>query len=67
MLEEFHITQECVKIYCDNQNAIYLTNHEVYHEMTNYIDICFHFVAEKVVLEDNPTNMFNKLLHGSKI
>ncbi|XP_073289130.1 secreted RxLR effector protein 161-like [Primulina huaijiensis] len=33
ILEEFGITQQWVAVHCDNQGAIHLTKHQVFHEM----------------------------------
>lgn len=34
-IQELEITQQCMKILCDNQSAIHLINHKVYHERKN--------------------------------
>lgn len=46
IIMEWGITQECVKIYCDSKNVIYLTNNQVYHEKIKFIEIPFHFIRE---------------------
>ena len=76
MIGELGITQECVRIHCDSQNAIPLANHQVYHERTKHIDICLHFVrdmietkeivVEKVASEENPADVFTKSLPRSR-
>lgn len=37
-----------VRIYIDNQSAIYLSKNLVYHERTKYVDIKFHIVRNMV-------------------
>ncbi|MCI03809.1 retrovirus-related pol polyprotein from transposon tnt 1-94, partial [Trifolium medium] len=44
MIGEMRISQGRVKIHCDSQSVIHLTNHQVYHERTKHIDIRLHFV-----------------------
>ncbi|GAU34895.1 hypothetical protein TSUD_144260 [Trifolium subterraneum] len=72
MIGEMRISQGCVKIHCNSQNAIHLANHQVYHERTKHIDIRLHFVrdmietkeiiVDKVASEENPADMFTKSL-----
>jgi hypothetical protein len=76
MIGKMGISQRCVKIHCDNQSAIHLANHQVYHERTKHIDIRLHFVrdmietkeiiVEKVASEENPADMFTKSLLRAK-
>ncbi|CAJ2674023.1 unnamed protein product [Trifolium pratense] len=76
MIGEMGISQGCVKIHCDNQSAIHLANHQVYHERTKHIDIRLHFVrdmietkeimVEKIASEENPADMFTKSLPRAK-
>ncbi len=37
-----------ITIYCDNQGAIALAHNLKDHRRTKHIDICYHFVREKV-------------------
>ncbi|CAJ2642413.1 unnamed protein product [Trifolium pratense] len=76
MIGEMGISQGCMKIHCDNQSAIHLANHQVYHERTKHIDIRLHFVrdmietkeimVEKIASEENPADMFTKSLPRAK-
>lgn len=75
MIRELEITQEYVKINCDCQCVIHLTNHQVCHDRTKQIDISLHFIRgmidskkiefQKVHLEENPTDMFIKSMSRS--
>ena len=51
MAEEFEIAQKCVKIHCDTQSMIHLTNNQVYHKRTKYFDIRFLFIRDKIELK----------------
>lgn len=74
-IEELEITQERVKINCDSQSVIYLTNHEVYHERIKHININLYHISDvaelkkilvhKVPLEEN--DWLTKLFLRSKL
>ena len=56
----------------DNQGAIFTTSNPVQKKQTKHIDICFHFIQEKVSegkvslhfipTDQNPADMFTKNL-----
>lgn len=48
LLKDFGHEQQQVKIYCDNQSAIYLTKNQQFHNRTKRIDIKFHYVREQI-------------------
>ena len=72
MIGELGIIQGCVTIHLDSQNATHLTNHKVYHERIQHIDINLHFIRnvlesnevwiEKIASKDNLADMFTKSL-----
>lgn len=74
-IEELEITQERIKINCDSQSVIYLTNHEVYHERIEHININLYHIRDvaelkkilvhKVPLEEN--DRLTKLFLRSKL
>ena len=41
-------SNEAIKMYEDNQGSIALGNNPEFHKKTKHIDICYHFVREKV-------------------
>ncbi|XP_073137926.1 secreted RxLR effector protein 161-like [Henckelia pumila] len=72
MLGELGIDQRKITIFCDNQSAIQLSKHQVYHERSKHIDVKLHFVRdviskgevilEKIYTEDNPADVMTKAL-----
>ncbi|XP_057771095.1 secreted RxLR effector protein 161-like [Salvia miltiorrhiza] len=76
MLVELEIVQDAVEIRCDNQSALHLVKHQVFHERSKHIDIRHHFVRDvvergdvkmvKVSTDDNATDMLTKALPNSK-
>ncbi|BAT83526.1 hypothetical protein VIGAN_04068700, partial [Vigna angularis var. angularis] len=62
--------------HCDNQSAIHLANHHIYHSRTKHIDVKLHFVKSivesgdvqicKIASEDNPAYMLTKPLAKEK-
>lgn len=72
MATELGIQQNSVVNFCDNQSAIHLTKHQVYHERSKHIDVKLHFVrdvvskrevqGEKISTEYNPADMMTKSL-----
>ena len=63
-------------LFCDNQNAIFLTKDQRFHERTKHIDVRYHFVREviargdivvsKVGTQDNSADMMTKSLPIAK-
>lgn len=72
MIAQMKIQQEGVKVRCDNQSAIYLTKHQVFHERSKHIDVKLHIVRDinnkglvkvvKIPTEENPDHMLTKAL-----
>ena len=70
ILKDFGIVQESVSIGCDNNSALCLAKHQVYHERSKHIDVRLHFIRETTKLEEvtifkvdtaeNPTDMLTK-------
>ena len=68
--------QEAVSIGCDNQSALSLAKHQVYHEKSKHIDVRLHFIREeiekgkvkvfKVHTSENPADMLTKPLSKEK-
>jgi hypothetical protein len=60
----------CIKLFCDNQSAIYLTKDQMFHERTKHIDIKYHYVRDVVArgklqvcnisTHGNPADMMTK-------
>jgi hypothetical protein len=42
------LVQQVVRIYCDNQSAIFMAKNSAYHSNTKHIDIQYHFVRDMV-------------------
>ncbi|KZV27844.1 hypothetical protein F511_36122 [Dorcoceras hygrometricum] len=71
-MEELGCEQKSLIVHCDNQSAIHLSKHQVFHERTKHIDVRFHFVREiiesgevqitKISTEKNPADMCTKVL-----
>ncbi|XP_073138629.1 secreted RxLR effector protein 161-like [Henckelia pumila] len=71
------IIQGQVEIHCDNQSAIHLAKHQVFHERSKHIDVNLYFVRDvtaqgtivlkKIATEDNPADLLTKSLPLSKI
>lgn len=76
ILADFGIEQPAVAVGCDNNSAICLAKHQVYHERSKHIDVHLHFIREeiekgnvkvfKVSTEDNPADMLTKPLPKKK-
>ena len=47
-----NITDKPTTIFQDNQGAIELAKNDIYHNRTKHIDICHHFVCERVFSEE---------------
>ena len=73
---EFGVEQKSISIGCDNNGAISLAKHQVFHERSKHIDVRYHFVREeiergnivvfKVDTADNPSDMLTKPLPKEK-
>ena len=44
LVAELDYAHEKVVVLCDNQSAIHLAKHQVFHEMSKPIDVRLHFV-----------------------
>jgi hypothetical protein len=42
------LVQQDVRIYCDNQSAMFLAKNPAHHSKTKHIDIQYHFVRDMV-------------------
>jgi len=75
-VSELGFVQKTVNIHCDSQSAIALAKNAVYHERTKHIDVKYHFIRDlvnngevqvlKIDTEDNPADIFTKVLPVSK-
>ena len=45
---DFGVEQHAVAIGCDNNGALSLAKHQVFHERSKHIDVQLHFVREEV-------------------
>ncbi|KAG8497793.1 hypothetical protein CXB51_007423 [Gossypium anomalum] len=63
-------------VFCDSQNAIFLTKDQMFHERTKHIDVRYHFVRDiiargdivvsKISTHENPADMMTKSLPITK-
>ena len=67
LVEDLSLHQGVTTVFCDSQSAIYLTNHQMYHERTKHIDVRYHFIQEikvikvkKIGTTSNPADMMTK-------
>ena len=49
--EDFGLHQDVTTVFCDSCNAIHLTKHHMYHEITTHIDVRYHFIQEIKVIK----------------
>ncbi|XP_042051274.1 secreted RxLR effector protein 161-like [Salvia splendens] len=76
ILEYFGERQETVDIFCDNNSALSLAKHQVFHEMSNHVDVRMRFVRYevqngeirmvKVSTDHNAADMLTKSLPAVK-
>lgn len=76
VLEDFGVVQESVTVLCDNNSAISLAKHQIFHERSKHIDIKLHFVRDeigkgvvtvrKVHTSNNAADMMTKALPSAK-
>lgn len=73
---DFGFDQGAISIGCDNNSALCLAKHKVYHERSKHIDVRLHFIREgiergevkvfKIHTDDNPADMLTKPLSRDK-
>ncbi|GJZ38467.1 hypothetical protein Tco_0585030 [Tanacetum coccineum] len=51
-LTDFDIIYEMISIFCDNTNAIAISNNPVLHLRTKHIDIRYHFIRDHILKGD---------------
>lgn len=71
ILGEFGVDQRAVPLNCDNQSALHLAKHQVFHERSKHIDVRLHFVRDevdkgvikmlKISTDDNEVDMLTKV------
>ena len=76
LLRELGVQLDHVNIHSDNQSAIMLTKHHVYHERTKHIDVRFYFIRDiiakgvvkikKIHTSLNASDAMTKALPGPK-
>ncbi|XP_047949664.1 secreted RxLR effector protein 161-like [Salvia hispanica] len=77
ILKDFGVVQESVAVGCDNNSALCVSKHQVYHERSKHIDVHLHFIREKidegevkvfkVDTTENPADMLTKPVSRSKL
>ena len=48
LLGDLEVIQENIKVFCDNQSAIFLAKNQTYHARTKHIDVKYHYVMEVI-------------------
>lgn len=76
MVKELGVEKDCITVFSDNQSAIQLTKHQVFHERSKHIYVKLHFVkdivkggaikVEKIDTEDNPSDILTKAVPQAK-
>ena len=76
LLHDYGITQDIMRVFCDNMSAINLSKNPVQHSKSKHIKIRYHFirdlVEEKIVYlefintDNQKANIFTKPLDGLK-
>ncbi|GJY76443.1 retrovirus-related pol polyprotein from transposon TNT 1-94 [Tanacetum coccineum] len=51
-LSDYDIHYKMVPIFCDNTNAIAISNNPILHSRTKHIDIRYHFIKDHILKED---------------
>jgi hypothetical protein len=52
LVSDLDLQQDETVVFCDSQSAIHLTKNQMYHEMTNHIDVRYHFLRMVVTQRD---------------
>ena len=53
LMEDFHKkVNYAVPLQCDNQSAIRLAENLVFHPRTKHVEVYYHFIREKVLMEE---------------
>ena len=73
---DFGIVQQAVTIHCDNNGAICLAKHQVFHERCKHIDVRLQFIRDevengqirvvKINTAHNPSDVLTKSLSKEK-
>ncbi|GJY56996.1 retrovirus-related pol polyprotein from transposon TNT 1-94 [Tanacetum coccineum] len=71
-IEDLGFPQDRATVFCDTMSA-FLAKDQVYHNRTKHTDVRYHFIrterrikVKKISTEDNPTDVFTKLVPLSK-
>ncbi|XP_042009185.1 secreted RxLR effector protein 161-like [Salvia splendens] len=48
LISDFGVKQDRVSIHCDNNGAICLARHQMFHERSKHIDVRLHFIRDEV-------------------
>jgi len=51
LVEDIGLHQGVTTLSCDSYNAIYLTKHHRYHEMTKHVNVRYYFIREIKVIK----------------
>ena len=76
LASDFWISQQAITVHCDNNGAICLAKHQMFHERCKHIDVRLHFIrdevesgqvkVEKIDTAHNPSDMLTKPLNKGK-
>ncbi|XP_042051541.1 secreted RxLR effector protein 161-like [Salvia splendens] len=76
LISDFGIKQDGVAMHCDNNGAICLARHQMFHERSKHIDVRLHFIRDevesgrvrvvKIDTAHNPADMLTKPLSKEK-
>ncbi|XP_042056331.1 secreted RxLR effector protein 161-like [Salvia splendens] len=76
LVGEFNVQQTGVTIHCDNNGALCLAKHQMFHERSKHIDVRLHFIRDevesgkvklvKIGTTHNPADMLTKPLSKEK-